>query len=222
MAETAAHDAKWPPATSTPGFRRTWTRVRGARPVGRPPGRRRRRPASITGLADLERLPFPTKTDSATATAWLDLVSESDVARIDASSGTTGKRTFCAYTRNVHHLADQFAAASRWPGHPGRPVQVILGTGSDGRAGFQAVPSASADGRADRPGDLELQLEMMLDFESPSSARPGSALSIAETVEARGRAGSCVEGRHLGSERWAPEVRERIGGSWHRGVDIYG
>ena len=75
------------------------------------------------------------------------------------------------------------------------------------------------------PGDLELQLEMMLDFESTVLCATSSfALLIAETVEARGLTGKLSARVGIfGSERWGPKVRERIGALLGiEAFDIYG
>ncbi len=174
-------------------------------------------PASVTGLADLERLPFSTKTDlrESYPLAW-SCVPATDLVRIHGSSGTTGKRTVCAYTRgDVNDWADQFARCFETAGvTPDDRVQVMVGYGLwTAGAGFQAgaerlgsmvVPTG--------PGNLELQLEMMLDFGSTVLCATSSfALLIAEAVEERGLSGK-LEARIgvFGSERWGPKVRERI------------
>lgn len=174
-------------------------------------------PASITGLADLERLPFSTKMDlrDSYPLGW-SCVPESDVTRIHASSGTTGKRTVCAYTRgDVDDWADQFARCFETAGvTPDDRVQVMVGYGLwTAGAGFQAgAERLGAMVVPTGPGNLELQLEMMLDFESTVLCATSSfGLLIAEAVEERGLAGKLAARIGIfGSERWGPKVRERI------------
>lgn len=174
-------------------------------------------PASITGLADLPRLPFSTKGDlrDSYPLDWA-CVPEAWLVRIHASSGTTGKRTVCAYTRgDVSDWADQFARCFATAGvTPADRVQVMVGYGLwTAGAGFQAgAERLGAMVVPTGPGNLELQLEMMRDFGSTVLCATSSfALLIAEAVEERGLAGELSTRVGIfGSERWGPRVRERI------------
>ena len=231
MAETAARDARPSPGDVDAGVR--WT-VRHAY-EGSPWWRTHLdaagvNPASIGGLEDLERLPFSTKSDlrDSYPLGWT-CVPEADVARIHASSGTTGKRTVCAYTRgDVDDWADQFARCFATAGvGPEDRVQVMVGYGLwTAGAGFQAgAERLGAMVVPTGPGNLELQLEMMLDFESTVLCATSSfALLIAETVEERGLTGKLSARIGIfGSERWGPKVRERIGTLLGiEAFDIYG
>lgn len=218
MAEPAAGDARPDPGDVDAGIR--WT-VRHAY-EGSPWWRAHLEgagvdPASIGGLADLERLPFSTKSDlrDSYPLGW-SCVPDSEVTRIHASSGTTGKRTVCAYTRgDVDDWADQFARCFVTAGvMPQDRVQVMVGYGLwTAGAGFQAgAERLGAMVVPTGPGNLELQLEMMLDFESTVLCATSSfALLIAETVEERGLTGKLAARIGIfGSERWGPKVRERI------------
>lgn len=186
-------------------------------------------PASITGAADLPRLPFSTKDDlrGSYPLGWAS-VPASSLARIHASSGTTGKRTVCAYTaRDVDDWAVQFARCFATAGvTPADRVQVMVGYGLwTAGAGFQAgAERLGAMVVPTGPGNLELQIEMMLDFESTVICATSSfALLIAETVEARGLTGELsVRIGIFGSERWGPKMRERIESLGIEAFDIYG
>ena len=174
-------------------------------------------PASIAGVADLPRLPFSTKDDlrGSYPLGWA-AVPESSLVRVHASSGTTGKRTVCAYTaRDIDDWAAQFARSFAAAGVTAADrVQVMVGYGLwTAGAGFQAgaerlgalvVPTG--------PGNLELQVEMMVDLGTTVLCATSSfALLIAETVEARGLTGSLAARVGIfGSERWGPQMRERI------------
>jgi phenylacetate-CoA ligase len=174
-------------------------------------------PASVSGVADLPRLPFTTKEDlrASYPLGWA-AVPASSLVRIHASSGTTGKRTVCAYTASdIADWAEQFARSFATAGVTEADlVQVAVGYGMwTAGAGFQAgaerigalvVPTG--------PGNLELQIEMLLDMESTVLCATSSfALLIAETVEARDLAGSlAVRVGVFGSERWGAKMRERI------------
>lgn len=174
-------------------------------------------PASVTGVADLPSLPFSTKEElrDSYPLGWA-CVPEAELRRIHASSGTTGKRTVCAYTaRDVDDWAEQFARCFATAGvTPVDRVQVMVGYGLwTAGAGFQAgAERLGAMVVPTGPGNLELQLEMMLDFESTVLCATSSfALLIAETVEQRGLTGRLSARVGIfGSERWGPKVRERI------------
>lgn len=174
-------------------------------------------PASVTGAADLPRLPFSTKQDlrGSYPLGWA-AVPESQLVRIHASSGTTGKRTVCAYTRrDVDEWAEQFARSFAMAGVTAVDrVQVMVGYGLwTAGAGFQAgAERLGAMVVPTGPGNLELQLEMMADFEATVLCATSSfALLIAETVEARGLTGSLsARVGVFGSERWGEKMRGRI------------
>lgn len=174
-------------------------------------------PASVKGLADLPRLPFSTKEDlrSSYPLGWA-AVPPAQLVRIHASSGTTGKRTVCAYTaRDVDDWADQFARCFATAGvTPQDRVQVMVGYGlwtagvgfqwGAERLGALVVPTG--------PGNLELQLELMQDMGTTVLCATSSfALMIAEAVEAAGlRESLSLRVGVFGSERWGPKMRERI------------
>jgi phenylacetate-CoA ligase len=173
--------------------------------------------ADIRGLADLPRLPFSTKDDlrSSYPLGWA-AVPPARLVRIHASSGTTGKRTVCAYTaRDVDDWADQFARCFETAGvTPEDRVQVMVGYGlwtagvgfqwGAERLGAMVVPTG--------PGNLELQLELMEDMQTTVLCATSSfALMIAEAVEtAELRERLALRVGVFGSERWGPAMRERI------------
>lgn len=174
-------------------------------------------PASVGGLDDLPRLPFSTKDDlRATYPLGWAAVPPAQLVRVHASSGTTGKRTVCAYTaRDVDDWADQFARSFATAGVTAEDrVQVMVGYGLwTAGAGFQSgaerlgamvVPAG--------PGNLDLQLELMQDMGTTVLCATSSfALMIAEAVEAAGlRESLALRVGVFGSERWGPSMRERI------------
>jgi phenylacetate-CoA ligase len=174
-------------------------------------------PASVTGLADLPRLPFTTREDlrGSYPLGWAAAPSSS-LVRVHASSGTTGKRAICAYTaRDIADWTEQFARCFETAGVTADDsVQVMVGYGLwTAGTGFQAgaerlgalvVPTG--------PGNLELQLEMLIDMDATVLCATASfALLLAETVEDRGLAGSLsLRAGVIGSERWGSKMRERI------------
>jgi len=89
-------------------------------------------PADIESLADLARLPFTTKEDLRQNYPFgIFAVPLSDVVRIHASSGTTGKPTVVGYTRGDIDLWSALMARSirAGGGRPGDKMHVAYGYG---------------------------------------------------------------------------------------------
>lgn len=174
-------------------------------------------PGSITGVADLPRLPFSTKEDlrASYPLGWT-AVAEPALVRIHASSGTTGKRTVCAYTaQDVADWADQFARCFAFAGvTEADRVQVMVGYGLwTAGAGFQAgAERLGAMVVPTGPGNLDLQVEMLMDLGATVICATASfALLLAETLDARGLSGSlAMRVGVIGSERWGDKMRHRI------------
>ncbi len=174
-------------------------------------------PRDVRGPEDLRRLPFTTKDDlrDAYPFGWAAVPLER-VARIHASSGTTGKRTVAYYTAaDLADWTECFARCYRLAGvGPGDRVQVTPGYGlwtagvsfqaGAERAGAMAVPVG--------PGNVDLQLELMRDLQTTVlTATSSFALLLGEEVERRGLRGElalCVG--IFGSERWGAAMRRRI------------
>ncbi|MHB1834075.1 MAG: phenylacetate--CoA ligase family protein [Solirubrobacteraceae bacterium] len=187
-------------------------------------------PDSVRGAADLPHLPFTTKDDlrASYPLGWA-AVPNAERVRIHASSGTTGKRTVCVYTaRDVEDWAVQFARCFATAGVTAEDrVQVMVGYGLwTAGVGFQAgAEKLGAMVVPTGPGNLELQLEMMVDLESTVLCATSSfALMVAEAVEARGmRDRLAVRTGVFGSERCGPAMRARIGSLLGLEIfDIYG
>ena len=187
-------------------------------------------PSSVHGRADLPLLPFSTKQDlrDAYPLRWVT-VPDRDIRRVHASSGTTGKRTLCAYTaRDLRDWADQFARCYRYAGvTEADKVQVMVGFGLwTAGSGFQAgAERVGATVVPTGPGNVELQLEMMRDLGTTTICATSSfALLIAEEVASRGIRGSLQLRRGvIGSERWGSGMRSRIDELLNiESFDIYG
>jgi len=174
-------------------------------------------PYSVRRLADLHRLPFTTKQElrEAYPLGWV-VVEDRDIRRIHGSSGTTGKRTLCAYTdRDLRDWANQFARCYRFAGVTDTDrVQVMVGfglwTAGNGfqsgaeRIGAMTIPTG--------PGNIELQLEMMQDLRTTTICATSSfALLIAEEVASRNlRESLSLRRGVIGSERWGSGMRAQI------------
>ena len=146
-------------------------------------------PHDIQSLADVRRLPFTTVEDLRSGYPLpLLSVPESEIVRVHASSGTTGKRKMLAYTaRDAYMLSYQMARCYELAGlSPLDRVQVAVGYGLwTAGAGFQlgselfgafTVPIG--------PGNLDMHLQMLEDLGVTCLGCTASmALLLAEEVE---------------------------------------
>ena len=174
-------------------------------------------PRTVHNVDDLPRLPLTTKQElrDAYPFGWT-CVPLHEVVRIHASSGTTGRRVVAAYTaQDLEDWAEMFKRCYEYAGVSRNDrVQVTPGYGLwTAGIGFQAgVELLGAMAVPTGPGNLDLQFEMMLDFQSTVVCATSSfGLLIAE--EARRR--SFVERLALrvgifGSERWGEAMRRQI------------
>jgi phenylacetate-CoA ligase len=175
------------------------------------------KPADIRSAADLEKLPFSTKEElrDAYPYGWA-AVPLDRMARVHASSGTTGKRTMAYYTeKDLEHWTEMFARCYRMAGvGPGDRVQITPGYGLwSAGVGFQAgAERAGAMAVPVGPGNVELQLELMRDLKSTVlTATASFALLLSEETERRGlRPELAVRLGIFGSERWSTAMRQRI------------
>ncbi len=174
-------------------------------------------PRTIGHPEDLAELPFTTKEElRETGMLRYAAVTPDRIVRVHSSSGTTGRRTICAYTaRDVDDWADMQARCYRYAGLTADDrIQVAVGyglwtagigfqTGAE-RLGAMAVPTG--------PGNTELQLEMLRELRSTAlSATASYLLLLAELVEKRGlRPELALRVAITGGERWGEATRARI------------
>jgi phenylacetate-CoA ligase len=189
------------------------------------------RPDSLRTLEDLARFPFTTKQDLRDAYPFgLFAVPMDRVARIHASSGTTGKPTVVAYTKeDIATWAGLVARSIRAAGGaPGMKVHVAYGyglfTGGLGvhygaeELGCTVIPVSS--------GQTERQVQLILDFEPDIiMVTPSYMLSLLDEFRARGidpRSSSLKIGI-FGAEPWTEAMRAEIEDAFGiTAVDIYG
>lgn len=175
------------------------------------------KPDQIKSLDDLKRLPFVTSKDLAEGYPFPMLsVPMRDVVRIHASSGTTGKRKVLCYTQKdiddwAHFFARCYEMADLTPEDR---VQICVGYGVwTAGVGFQlgcerfgalAIPAG--------PGNLDMQMEFLLDFQSTVMCCTASmGLLLAEAVERQGlRDKLSLRKMIYGSERSSDAMRNRI------------
>ena len=188
-------------------------------------------PADLGTLADLARFPFTTKADLRDNYPFgMFAVPRSQVARVHASSGTTGRPTVVGYTRaDLDTWADLVARSIHAAGgRPGDIVHVAYGyglfTGGLGahygaeRLGCTVVPVSG--------GMTERQVRLILDLEPRIiMVTPSYFLAILDEMERQGvdPTSTSLEIGIFGAEPWTNELRhevERRGGI--DAVDIYG
>jgi len=188
-------------------------------------------PADIRALADIARLPFTTKADlRANYPFGFFCVPMNEVARIHASSGTTGKPTVVGYTKaDIETWASLVARSITVAGgRPGMKVHIAYGYGLF-TGGLGAHYGAEAAGCAVIPmsgGQTEKQVQMILDFEPDIiMVTPSYMLSILDEFRKQGidaRKTSLKIGI-FGAEPWTDAMRQEIEAAFNiDAVDIYG
>ncbi len=188
-------------------------------------------PDELRSLDDLQRLPFTLKADLREHYPFGMFARPChELARLHASSGTTGKPTVVGYTRDdIDTWADLMARSLVAAGvRPGDVVHNAYGyglfTGGLGahygaeRLGAVVVPMSG--------GSTERQVALLMDFRARVlCATPSYALAIAEVAEAQGvdLRRSHLEIGMFGAEPWSQamrvEIEARLG---LKAIDIYG
>ena len=182
-------------------------------------------PEDMRSPDDVRRLPFTTKADLRDHyPLGLLAVPREEVARFHGSSGTTGKPTFVAYTRNDMALWADLCARFLYAGglRKHHTAQVAFGyglfTGGFGlhqgieRVGAAVVPASS--------GNTERQLMLLQDLGIDYLiCTPSYALHLADGITHGkiDRASLKLKGMFLGSEPWTEDMRHRI----ESGLGIY-
>ncbi len=187
-------------------------------------------PGAVRTVEDLAGLPLTTKEElrDAYPFGWT-CVPLTDVLRVHASSGTTGRRIVATYTAaDLADWADMFARCFQYAGVTRADrVQVTPGYGLwTAGIGFQAgVERLGAMTVPTGPGGLDLQFDMLLDLQSTVLCATSSfGLLIAEEARRRGLVDRlALRVGVLGSERWGDAMRRRIEGLLGiETFDIYG
>ncbi|MBT2490927.1 phenylacetate--CoA ligase [Streptomyces sp. ISL-96] len=189
------------------------------------------RPDDCRSLADLARFPFTVKTDLRDNYPFgMFAVPQSDIRRIHASSGTTGRPTVVGYTeRDLDMWADMVARSIRAAGgRPGHKVHVAYGyglfTGGLGahygaeRLGCTVIPASG--------GMTARQVQLIQDFRPEVvMVTPSYMLTLLDEFERQGvdpRTTSLKVGI-FGAEPWTEEMRREIEERFAiDAVDIYG
>jgi phenylacetate-CoA ligase len=175
------------------------------------------RPEEIRSLDDIRVLPFTAADDLREGYPFpLLAVPLSQVVRVHASSGTTGKRKILAYTRKdiddwIHFFARCYEMAGLTPEDR---VQIAVGYGIwTAGAGFQlACERFGALAIPVGPGNIDLQCEFLVDLQSTVMCCTASmGLLMAEEIEKRDLRGKIALKKLIfGSERSGDAMRRRI------------
>ncbi len=188
-------------------------------------------PGDCRTLADLAKFPFTTKHDLRESYPFGMLaVPREQCVRIHASSGTTGKPTVVAYTKNdVDMWAGCVARSIRAAGaRPGDLVHISYGyglfTGGLGahygaeKLGLTVVPFGG--------GQTERQVQLITDFKPDIiMVTPSYMLAIADEFEKQGLSAvdSSLRTGIFGAEPWTNDMRQAIEKRMGMdAVDIYG
>ncbi len=188
-------------------------------------------PDDLRELVDLARFPFTTKQDLRDNYPFgMFAVPRPEVARIHASSGTTGKPTVVGYTRrDIDTWAELMARSIRAAGgRPGMLVHVGYGyglfTGGLGahygaeRLGCTVVPMSG--------GMTERQVQLIVDFRpNVIMCTPSYLLTIVDEMQRQGIDPTTTNLKVgiFGAEPWTDDMRAEIERRLDmHAVDIYG
>ncbi len=187
-------------------------------------------PGDIKGIEDITKLPFTTKDDLRDNYPFgLFAVPRSQIVRVHASSGTTGKATVVGYTRRDLDIWSECVARCFTMAGVDKSdtIQIAYGfglfTGGLGahggaeKIGAMVVPMST--------GNSKKLTTMMLDFDVTAIAcTPSYLLHISELLAEEGKLGDLkLKKAVCGAEPWTEEMRheveKRLG---IKAYDIYG
>jgi phenylacetate-CoA ligase len=188
-------------------------------------------PESIQTIDDIAKLPFTTKRDLRDNYPFgLFAVPMSEIVRVHASSGTTGKPTVVGYTRNDISTWSEVMARTLTSAGATRNdfIQVAYGyglfTGGLGlhyggeKIGASVIPISG--------GNTQRQIQLMHDFGSTVLAcTPSYALFLAEAIQESGIKRDELKLRVgvFGAEPWTENMRREIEDKLSiKAIDIYG
>lgn len=188
-------------------------------------------PGDIKGLDDLSKLPFTYKQDLRDTYPYgMFAVPLSEIIRIHASSGTTGRQTVVGYTRrDIETWAEVMARTLTSAGASRESViQIAYGYGLF-TGGLGAHYGAERIGASVIPisgGNTKRQLQIMKDFGTTLLAcTPSYAMFMAEEMEEAGikKSDLKLKAGVFGAEPWShsmrSEIEKRLG---ILAIDIYG
>ena len=188
------------------------------------------RPEDVKTLDDLRRLPFTVKQDLRDTYPYgMFACDMTDVVRLHASSGTTGKQIVVGYTKHDLDVWDNLIARQLTAAGIGNEdfLHVAFGYGLF-TGGFGLHGGAQLVGATVIPvstGNTARQLTILQDFGSTAiCCTPSYALYLAEEAEKAGIVGKLkLRAGIFGAEPWTEEMRRQIEQRLHiKAFDIYG
>ena len=189
------------------------------------------KPGDIKTIEDITKLPFTCKQDLRDTYPYgMFAVPMSEVVRLHASSGTTGKQIVVGYTKEDLEIWEDICARQLVAAGATKEDKIHIsygyglftgGLGLHGgaqRLGATAIPESS--------GNTARQITILQDFGSDFlCCTPSYAMYIAETMENEGIDTSRLplRGGIFGAEPWTEEMRREIERKLNiKAYDIYG
>ncbi len=187
-------------------------------------------PGDIKGIEDLEKLPFTTKNDLRDNYPFgLFAVPYSEIVRVHASSGTTGKATVVGYTeKDLDIWSECVARCLTMAGVSQNDIiQVAYGYGlfTGGLGAHYGAEKVKAMVVPMSTGNSKKLTTMMVDFGATAIAcTPSYLLYISEVLEQEGlmdriKLKSAICGAEPWTEKMRQDIEKRLNISAH---DIYG
>ncbi|WP_416200533.1 MAG: Phenylacetate-coenzyme A ligase [Thermocaproicibacter melissae] len=187
-------------------------------------------PGDIRGIEDLPKLPFTTKDDlRETYPFGLFAVPLSQITRIHASSGTTGKATVVGYTRHDLDIWSECVARCITMAGLGKNdiIQVAYGYGlfTGGLGAHYGVEKMGATVVPMSTGNTKKLINMMIDFGVTGiMCTPSYLLHIAEVIDEMGvkdkiKLKASINGAEPWTENMRKQIEQKLGIHAH---DIYG
>ncbi|WBY64147.1 phenylacetate--CoA ligase family protein [Thermocaproicibacter melissae] len=187
-------------------------------------------PGDIRGIEDLPKLPFTTKDDlRETYPFGLFAVPLSQITRIHASSGTTGKATVVGYTRHDLDIWSECVARCITMAGLGKNdiIQVAYGYGlfTGGLGAHYGVEKMGATVVPMSTGNTKKLINMMIVFGVTGiMCTPSYLLHIAEVIDEMGvkdkiKLKASINGAEPWTENMRKQIEQKLGIHAH---DIYG
>ena len=175
-------------------------------------------PGDIRSVEDLSKLPFTNKVDLRDNYPFdMFTVPMSEIVRVHASSGTTGKSTVVGYTRNdLQMWSEVVTRALCMAGvHKNDIVQVAYGYGlfTGGLGLHYGTENLGATVIPISGGNTKKQIQLMLDFgTSVIACTPSYALYLSEIMKEMGVDPESLKLRVgiFGAEPWSENMRREI------------
>lgn len=188
-------------------------------------------PADIKSIRDISKLPFTIKSDLRDNYPFgMFTAPMSEIVRVHASSGTTGKPTVVGYTRNDLQIwAEVVTRSLAMAGvHQTDIVQVAYGYGlfTGGLGMHYGTENLGATVIPISGGNTNKQILLMQDFgTSVIACTPSYALYLAEVMKEMGVTPESLKLRIgiFGAEPWSENMRKEIETKLKiKAIDIYG